>query len=238
MRTTRLVLTAVVAVGLAAPARAQVAWDAPLMVSPGTTAGWGIYLVDSWPGDGFGVLGTWRRQGRPGFRIGVAEGRDDDLAGFGGVDVSGGLFDPSEDFPMDAVWLVGAGLGLGDAVLLSFPLGLSFGRVVDVQDVRLHPYFAPRVVVDAWLGDDTPEDETEHSQVLEGPALHPLREHSPEDLDDSGTRCVVCRGVQRRLDLQLALDVGLDISLSPSWSVRFSGTLGDREAIAIGLSVQ
>ena len=198
MRTTRLVLTAVVAVGLAAPARAQVAWDAPIMVSPGTTAGWGIYLVDAEAGDGIGVLGTWR-QGRQGFRIGLAEGRDDDLAGFGGVDVSGGLFDASDDFPMDAVWLVGAGLGLGDAVLLSFPLGLSFGRVVDVQDVRLNPYFAPRVVVDAWLGDDTPEDE---------------------------------------LDLQLALDVGLDISLSPSWSVRFGGTLGDREAIAIGLSVQ
>ncbi len=38
------------------------------------------------------------------------------------------------------------------------------------------------------------------------------------------------------LDLHLAVDLGIDVSFDPGWAVRFGGTLGDRNALAIGLS--
>jgi len=37
------------------------------------------------------------------------------------------------------------------------------------------------------------------------------------------------------LDLGLAVDVGIDIGFQPSWLIRFGGTFGDREAIAVGV---
>lgn len=40
------------------------------------------------------------------------------------------------------------------------------------------------------------------------------------------------------LDLNLAVDLGIDVSFDPGWAVRFGGTLGDRSALAIGLSFQ
>lgn len=36
-------------------------------------------------------------------------------------------------------------------------------------------------------------------------------------------------------DLELAIDLGLDLRFSPNFTVRFGATLGDREAVAIGL---
>lgn len=37
------------------------------------------------------------------------------------------------------------------------------------------------------------------------------------------------------IDLDLAVDIGLDVALAESWLIRFGGTLGDREALAIGI---
>jgi len=37
------------------------------------------------------------------------------------------------------------------------------------------------------------------------------------------------------LDLGLAVDIGLDIGFQPSWLIRFGGTFGDREALAVGV---
>jgi hypothetical protein len=36
-------------------------------------------------------------------------------------------------------------------------------------------------------------------------------------------------------NLDLAVDLGLDLRFSPNFTVRFGATLGDREAVAIGL---
>jgi hypothetical protein len=201
MRTARLLTTITLATAIAAPLGAQVSWDSPMLVSPGSPLGWGVYLVDPWPGNGIGVMGTWRPGGIAGYRIGLAEGRGDDLAVFGGVDLSGSLIRVSGDFPLDMDWVSGVGLGFGDNGLLSIPLGVSLGRVIDADGVRINPYLSPRIVVDAWLGGDPP-------------------------------------GRRDDLDLELAVDLGLDISFAPSWAIRFGGTLGDREAIAIGVSVQ
>lgn len=37
------------------------------------------------------------------------------------------------------------------------------------------------------------------------------------------------------LGLDLAVDVGLDLAFADGWLIRFGGTIGDREALAIGL---
>ena len=82
---------------------------------------------------------------------------------------------------------------------MSFPLGVAFGRVVSADNVRLNPYFSPRVVVDGWLGDDRPRDD---------------------------------------LDLEFAFDLGVDLAFSPTWAIRFGASVADREALAIGFSLQ
>jgi hypothetical protein len=140
-------------------AEGQVAWDGPLLSSPSAPSGWGVYLTDPSHGSGIGVLGTWNGGGPLGFRLGLAEGRRDDLAVYGGVDLAGALVRASSDFPLDMDWVTGAGLGVGDAMLLSFPLGLSLGRAVSADGVWFNPYVTPRVVLDAWMGTSRPRDE-------------------------------------------------------------------------------
>jgi hypothetical protein len=144
---------------VALPAQGQVAWDGPLLVSPSTPSGWGLYLVDPAPGDGIGVLTTWRRGGAYGFRLGLAEDGLDDVAVYGGVDITRSVIRASEDFPLDMNWVLGAGLSTGDALLLSFPAAISLGREFEAEGVWFNPYVAPRVVLDAWLGRDGPGDD-------------------------------------------------------------------------------
>lgn len=181
----------------AMPARGQVAWDAPLMVAPNSPAGWGVYLVDPSPGSGIGVMSTFRGSSAPGglgYRIGLAEGRGDDLAVYGGIDVSGYLIRHSGDFPMDIAWVTGAGVSAGNDLLLSFPLAAVFGRDFQADGVWFNPYVGPRVNLDAWFGD------------------------------------------RDGLRMRLSADLGVDISFDPGWAIRFAGSLGDRNAVAVGLS--
>lgn len=198
------------AVGLlgAGRAEAQIAWETPMLIGPGAPGGLGIHLMESWPGEGLAVLGTYRTSPVPvglGFRVGIGEEADDDLSVFGGVDVAGSLLQATDEVPIDVLWFAGAGLGIGGDLLLSFPLGLSVGAILDTDQVRFAPYAAPRVVLDACLGDDDP------------PAGGCFRG------DD--------------VELDVAADVGLDLSFSPSWTIRFAATLGDdREALLIGIA--
>jgi len=193
----------------AVPARAQIAWDAPMLIGPGAPAGFGIYLMEPFPGDNLAVLGTYRTDPVPvgmGFRVGIGEGSGDRLAVFGGIDVAGFLLRVDEEVPIDVLWFAGAGLGVGRYALLSFPLGLSVGTILEADGVTFAPYVAPRVVLDACLGDDrdTPR-------------------RSP------------CRG-DENLNLDIAADLGLDLSFDPAWTIRFAASLGDRRALLIGVS--
>jgi len=142
----------------ALPAQGQVAWDAPMMVSPSAPTGWGVYLSDPSPGGGIGVFSTWRPGGPFGFRVGLAEDSLDKLSVFGGVDFSGRLIRETEDFPLDVDWVTGAGFGIGDTSLLSFPFGASIGRELETDGIWFNPYLTPRVVLDAYFGDDPPTD--------------------------------------------------------------------------------
>lgn len=197
MRTMVMGLMVGFVVLIAAPAQGQVAWDGPLLVSPGTPAGWGVFLVDPDPGSGIGVLGTWRGTESHGFRVGLAERRRGRLSGYGGADISGPITRASINFPFDVDWVTGVGLGVGDAILFSVPLGMSLGRAVEADGVLFNPYVAPRVIVDAWMGSNRPRS-----------GLH----------------------------LSLAVDLGLDVAFDPSWAIRFGASMGDRDALAIGLS--
>ncbi len=146
-------------------ANAQVPWEAPLMVGPGSPAGLSILLTDPGQGAGIGVFAHWQGRGqrsRVGYRIGLAEerrgDRDDRLAVFGGVDVSAPLLSHSQEFPLDLIWVAGIGAGFGDNALVSIPFGVSLGRALTSEGVWFHPYFTPRVVVDAYLGDNDRDD--------------------------------------------------------------------------------
>jgi len=140
---------------------AQVGWDSPLHLGPGLTDGLGIHLVNfDYPGDdGLGAMLTWRGNPVPGglgVRVGLAEGFDGEVAGFGGVDFSGYLVQRSEEFPMDLTWGLGAGAGIGDFALLSFPATLVLGRAFDADGVQFVPFIGPRLSLDAYLGRDAP----------------------------------------------------------------------------------
>lgn len=135
--------------------RAQVPWDAPFMVPPQPTGGLSVLLTD--PGWGVGVLAMWQGSGTPyhlGYRVGLAEDPFDELAVLGGVDVSAELLAHSREFPLDVAWVSGVGIGISDAALVTIPLGVSMGRVLTSGQVRIQPYVTPRVVLDAWFGDD------------------------------------------------------------------------------------
>lgn len=190
----------------ARPAAGQIAWDTPMLIGPGAPAGFGVFLMEPWPGNGIGVMGTYRTSPVPvglGFRVGLGEGAgaaDDDFAVFGGVDVSGFLTRTTGEVPLEVLWFTGGGLGIGGDLFLSFPLGLSVGANLQSEDVIFRPYAAPRVVLDAHLGDDGPGD-------------------------------------NENLDLDLAVDLGLDLSFDPAWLIRFAATVGDdRDALLIGLA--
>jgi hypothetical protein len=146
---------------LGAGASAQTAWESPILIPPAGTGGVGLYLTEPAFGDlGFMITYRSRAGGQMGYRIGLAEDRSNDVAVFGGFDLGGLLTPATVDFPLDVGWYTGAGAGIGNDVLLSFPLGVSMGRTVVNEGVRFTPYVAPRLVLDAWLGrSDPPGDD-------------------------------------------------------------------------------
>lgn len=185
-------------------AGAQAAWESPTLLGPGTPGGVGVYLIEPEPGDDAGALVTWRSRPVPGglgFRAGIADGADGDLSAFGGVDATGALFRSSPDFPLDAVWMIGGGLGVGDHILVSFPAGVSFGRTFQEDGTRFTPYAAPRVSLDARMGQDAP----------------------PGADDDE-------------LDLAVSVEVGFDVWFGAGLALRFGASLGDHEAVAVGIA--
>jgi hypothetical protein len=101
-------------------------------------------------------MGTYRTSPVPvglGFRLGLGEAPADRIGIFGGVDVSGSLIRPTNDQPLEVLWFTGGGLGAANHLLLSFPLGLSVGAVIESDGVTFSPYASPRVILDICSGD-------------------------------------------------------------------------------------
>lgn len=156
----RRLLTTTLALAFLAPcaASAQAIWDAPSFMRSGSPAGLTIAVTDSDPGDGLAVLGLWRRAAAPtgiGFRAGIAEAPGDEVAGILGIDVSGSLTGLAEPGGPEAIWWTGAGFGIGDDFIASFPLGLVFGWTGRDEGVSFMPYAGGHVVLDVVTeGDD------------------------------------------------------------------------------------
>jgi len=160
-------------------------------------------------------MGQWQGKGetnRLGFRAGLAETHNDDLAVFGGVDFTGPLVTHSEEFPLDVIWVTGMGVVVaeGDYALLTIPVGVSLGRVVTDDNVWFHPYLAPRLVIDVLLGDEEPHN-------------HGAGEPHSHHHDD--------------LELGFVLDLGADFSFTGNWALRIGASVGDRDGLAVGISI-
>ncbi len=184
-----------------AAASAQVAWESPMMMGPGTSGGLTVLLLDGAGARDWGVMGIWRLGPTPGgmgIRGGVAEDHSGDLALFGGVDVSGQLAWHDDRFPLDVIWMAGAGAGVSSGgVLLSVPAGVALGRVIRNEQLQFTPYVGPRLALDVFFGDDNVEDDVE---------------------------------------LGVAVDLGFDLAFSPSWTLRFGSSIGDHDAVAVGVA--
>lgn len=114
-----------------------------------------MFVTNPEPGSEASLLMTWRESSAPGgfgFRGSVGEGYSDDLAVAIGVDYSGTVLDASDEFPLDAIWFVGAGASVGDFGLISIPAGFSFGRTFETDGVLFRPYGAPKVHLDGEIG--------------------------------------------------------------------------------------
>ena len=177
---------------------AQVAWEAPPLIAPGAPSGLSVMLWDAYPSDDLGVMALWRSAAVPsglGIRGGLAEQPGGDLAGMFGLDVSGSLGSLDEAGNAGVVWWAGAGLGIGDELLVSLPVGLTVGWRVSEDAVTFSPYVGGHVALD----------------ILTGPN------------DD--------------LDLEGAVDLGVDLTFSSGFAVRFGASVGGREALAVGLRI-
>jgi hypothetical protein len=205
-RCVRFGLLVAVALMFPAVARAQPAWDSPMLMPPRLSDGLGLHVLDAHAG-GVGAMLTWRApRWNFGVRAGLVDGQRDDIGLIGGIDVSGGLTRSSDEFPIDIDWVFGAGLGIDDGARVSLPLGLSIGHVFEGDGATFVPYATPRVILDAFIGDDDDDDD-----------------------DDRGRR--------GRDDVRLgvAVDLGLDLRVTSAFLIRFAATVGDREAVSLGL---
>lgn len=135
--------------------RAQPRWDAPSFMRPGSPAGLTLALIDTDPGAGLGVLALWRGAAAPsgiGFRAGITEAPGDEVAGLIGIDVSGSLSGPVASGEPEVLWWTGAGVGLGNDISASFPLGLVFGWTAQDEGVSFMPYAGGHMVLDVLSG--------------------------------------------------------------------------------------
>lgn len=149
------VVLAALGQGFGAGVSAQVAWDAPAMMRPGGPTGLSILLVEAYPSDDLGGLAMWRTSPAPvglGFRGGIAEDASGDAAVLFGIDVSGPLASPTTEGEPEVMWWTGAGVGIGEELLASFPLGLVLGWELSDEGVTFAPYVGAHVALDVLTG--------------------------------------------------------------------------------------
>ena len=147
--------TVLLCLALAAPVAGQVPWDTPMLLAPGSPGGIGVFLFDPGSAGGLGVMGSWRGAPAPagiGVRVGLGNDAFDQFSVFAGLDVSGTLFEATEEVPVGGIWVLGAGVAVGQDAVVSFPAGLSFGTDLRSEGVLFRPYVTPRVSLDVRSG--------------------------------------------------------------------------------------
>jgi hypothetical protein len=102
--------------------------------------------------------------------------------------------------PFDLDWQAGVGVGFGENLLVTVPLGVSAGISWSSGAVWMAPYVSAGLAADLRLGEEFEGEEFE---------VYP------------------------------ALDIGLDLSLDSGrrFILRAASSLGDRQAVAIGLVI-
>lgn len=194
----RRIMLIAFAVALSVPfaVNAQVSWEGPSLIGAASPTGLSLFVVDPSPGSGLGAMAQWRHaQGalELGYRVGLAQDAVDDVAIFGGIDVSGVLARRVEAAEVDVRWWSGVGAGVGSELVLSVPLGIVVGWQGVGDDALFAPYAGGHAVLDVGTGD--------------GGAV----------------------------DFSASFDVGLDLTLTSGWVVRFGASIGGRDALALGI---
>lgn len=196
-----LVLAAVVG----APAAAQIVWDTPRMIGPESPRGFGLYWLraGALPEDNDAAFVTLAMPGFGGsvsVRGGAGEGVAGEIAGFGGVDLRAPIARHTDTQPLDIEWTGGAGVSVGEYILVSVPMGISAGRSWSSGSVWFAPYVSLGAALDFRTGDEAPEEEFE---------------------------------------VQPSAGVGLDLAFDSArrFVLRTATSLGDRQAIAVGLAI-
>lgn len=195
MRRTMGVLSAL---NLLVPASvgAQIAWDVPSLLRPGAPSGLSVLLLDPDAGSDLGVAAAWRGSPAPvgvGFRVGLANGPNDDLSALFGMDVSGSLGGSRSSGEPSVMWWSGAGVGVGHDARISIPAGLVLGWEARDEGVSFSPYVGGHVALDILTAGDG----------------------------------------DMRLDG--SVDLGLDLTFTSGWILRFGGAVGGRNALAVGV---
>ena len=139
-----------------APVSAQYAWDGPSLVGPHAPAGLSVLLVANDPGGALGAMAQWRRDRASlgwGYRGGIVQSDHDDVAVFGGVDVSAVLAESVEDADIQVLWWSGVGVGVGNELAVSVPVGLVAGWRGMGDGNAFAPYAGAHVALDLATGD-------------------------------------------------------------------------------------
>jgi len=134
------------------------------MIGPESPGGLGIHWLraESLPGDGDAFFATWALPGTDrsvSLRGGVGEGRNDELAGFGGIDLRAVLARHDDAQPLDIGWNAGIGASYGEYLVVSAPVGISAGRSWSSGSVWFAPYLGLGAVLDYRRGEEAPDEE-------------------------------------------------------------------------------
>jgi hypothetical protein len=141
---------------------AQLAPDTPRLLSPHGSGGLAVHFLraGTLPGDGDALLATWTMPRLPDglrFRGGAGRGATGTDAMFGGVDFQSPLLRATRDLPIDLDWQTGAGLSVGDYILLTVPVGLTGGVSWTSGAVWFAPYLTAGIAADLPIGDSAPD---------------------------------------------------------------------------------
>jgi hypothetical protein len=121
----------------------------------------------------------------------VGKGVADENAAFGGVDLRAPIVRHSDTQPLDLEWTGGAGVGVGEYILVSVPVAVSGGRSWTSGSVWLAPYLSVGAVLDYRYGDSdlVPDEEFEVQAT-------------------AGVGADIAFDVERRFVLQLGMSLG------------------------------
>jgi hypothetical protein len=156
-----LALVLVAASTLPRAVTAQIPWESPQLLGPGSPDGLTLaamrYGMD--PNSGLGGMLIMRTGVAPngiGIRVGAAHGIGNRMNVAGGVDFARMLLRKSNEFPLDLMLTYGAGASWGEYLQIALPVGISGGRMYESPTFRFNPYTSARAVAEGHAGHARP----------------------------------------------------------------------------------